>query len=205
MPTFTQLFLVRHGQSTCNRRGVLCGAACEAELTGEGRRTAANVAREAKNSPPARIIASPMVRARQTAAPLAEAFRVTVELDPAWREIEYGSWEGRDPERLASEQAEVWAGFRKTPAAVGPPGGETVAAVAARVSGALDALRGSPSPVWIVSHKTTLRVAACLLAGIPLDDYRRRISMETGQIIPVTLGPPDHLDGAITAPQVLPP
>lgn len=83
------MILLRHGQSefnlhfTASRRdpGII-----DARLTALGHAQAAEAARQLEREPVSRIIVSPYTRALQTAAPLAQALRVPVLINPLVRE-----------------------------------------------------------------------------------------------------------------------
>ncbi len=72
-----ELFIIRHGESTGN---VVTRDMPDAELTGLGRRQALAVAERMRRVRLDRIIASPLVRAIETARPLARALRLPVEV-----------------------------------------------------------------------------------------------------------------------------
>jgi broad specificity phosphatase PhoE len=88
------LWLVRHGESTWNTLGLTQGHNDQAELTGRGRRQAAEVAERFAEVSVRAIYASDLRRAQQTAAPLAAAAGVPVVLDARLRERNLGVLEG---------------------------------------------------------------------------------------------------------------
>jgi alpha-ribazole phosphatase len=113
------------------------------------------------------IVASPLRRARETAEIAARHSDFQVELDPAWREIDFGDWDGMGREELAADARH--ARFQSDPDANPPPQGESIAEVRARVVAALERLapRG-PGPILVVAHGGTIRVALSELLAIPL-------------------------------------
>lgn len=146
MPT---VHLVRHGQ-VHNPDKVLYGRLPQFRLTEAGEEMAQSVADYlvAESIPVRRVIASPLQRAQQTAAPIAAAFRLPVDTEP--RIIEAGNiyegerlqsgvkdfihprnwWRLRNPWRPSwgepfQEQADrMWAAIRDAAAAT--PDGDTV-------------------------------------------------------------------------------
>jgi broad specificity phosphatase PhoE len=144
------LFLARHGRTAANASGLLLGRA-DAELDELGRVQA--VALAAVVPAPARVISSPLVRCRETAA----AFGVPVEVDARWIELDYGEW---DQQPLTSVPAEVWARWR-TDLDLRPPGGETLRELGARVRAACDTLvdDARDADVVVVSHVSPLKAA----------------------------------------------
>lgn len=140
--------------------------------------------------PWARIIASPLKRAHDTALALAAPLGLPVEPGPQWVELDFGDWEGRRGDSLP---AEALAAFHADPARHPPPGGEDWEAFGLRVAGALQALlaaAGDDARPWlVVSHGGPLRMALAQACGLPLAalwalriDYgtRLRLRVEAG-------------------------
>lgn len=153
------LFLVRHGQTAANVHGLLLGRA-DPPLTDTGHRQAQALADALPC--PARVVSSPLRRACQTAAVLATG--CPVEVDPRWIEMDYGDLDGR-PASALDEQA--WQRWRRDPQFV-PAGGESVAAVGARVRQACveladEAARGD---VVVVSHVSPIKAAVAWALGV---------------------------------------
>ena len=70
MSSILTVLVARHGQTALNADGVLRGH-LDVELDGAGRLEAARLANTFARLPLARIVSSPLQRARQTAAPIA--------------------------------------------------------------------------------------------------------------------------------------
>ena len=160
------LILVRHGQTDANARGLLLGRA-DPLLNETGRRQARALAAALPRA--ARIVSSPLMRARHTAAVLAGAAPgVTdaedVEVDARWVEMDYGDLDGR-PATALDERS--WRTWRQDPDFV-PAGGESLAAVCTRVREACveladDAARGD---VVVVSHVSPIKAAVTWALGV---------------------------------------
>src|SRR3954463_16075144 len=91
------LHLVRHGQTDASLNNRFCGR-INPPLNATGLAMAdALAARYGKHEDGrfAEIVASPLVRAQQTAAPTARAAGLTVTSDEGLVEIAYGEWDGR--------------------------------------------------------------------------------------------------------------
>lgn len=119
------------------------------------------------------VYASPRERAHQTAAPLAEARRLEVRIEPAIDEIDFGEWTGRTFTELeADPHWPVWCQQR---AAAQPPGGETISQVQQRVVGGLDRLAaGHPQETLaLFTHCDVIKSALAHYLAIPLDDLER--------------------------------
>ena len=150
------LYLVRHGQSEWNARGLIQGQTAHPALTATGREQARSAAEQIRaDLVPQRlavgaITTSDLARAAQTAAILAAALGGRQRTDPRWREQYLGDLQG-----LTRSQA------RTLP----PPSGrdidvgESDAALRERMAAAVAALDRSTVHV-VVSHRRALRQLA---------------------------------------------
>jgi broad specificity phosphatase PhoE len=184
-----RLHLMRHGQTDCSARGVFCGR-CDAPLNARGHAMAEALARAYAPRPWAALVASPQARAQQTLAPLAAARGQPLVTVPLLAELDYGSWDGQTGEALAaSPEGAQYAAWQANPASLGPPGGETGEAVAARGRAALASLQAAypTGDVLVVSHKSTLRVLLCTLLEVPLRHFRVRFACGLGAVHVVDL------------------
>lgn len=143
------LLLVRHGQTAENARGLLLGRQ-DPPLSEIGRRQAAALGRMIS---PARVVSSPLRRARQTA----EAFGEPVVVDERWIEYDYGELDGCRPEDVPED---VWARWRADASFV-PPGGESLIALGDRVRSACEELSAEAAEhdVVVVSHVSPIKAA----------------------------------------------
>jgi alpha-ribazole phosphatase len=177
------LYLVRHGQTDFSRRDTFCGS-IDPPLSDTGRAMAEALGARYGDDPWAAIYASPLQRARETAAPVAARAGLTVEIDPDLREIAYGSWEGRKEAEVAASEPEAFHAWSQNPGHFAPPGGETAFQIAARAAAAIGRIRDrhTDGKVLIVSHKATLRVLTCALLGIDLNLFRARVAQPVASV-----------------------
>jgi broad specificity phosphatase PhoE len=166
------LLLVRHGRTDANAQGLVLGHA-DPPLSGEGREQAA--ALSAKIPEDARVIASPLLRTRQTA----EAFGRPVEIDPRWIELDYGELDGIP---LRDVPPELWREWRADPS-FAPPGGESLAALGVRVRAAcaelIDEIR--ERDVVVVTHVSPIKAAIAWALGAG-DDLAWRLFVQVASI-----------------------
>ncbi|MBB4837350.1 alpha-ribazole phosphatase [Sphingomonas kyeonggiensis] len=106
------------------------------------------------------IVSSDLQRARHAAAAIADAGRIWPAIDPRWRELDFGAWDGLAPDEVESG---AMLRFWEDPDANPPPGGERWSELVARVSAAIAALE--PSPTLVVTHGGAIRAALHLLCG----------------------------------------
>jgi len=177
-----QLILMRHGESEGNRDRVFTRTP-EVPLTDAGREQARDAAEWiADRYRPVRVVSSPYLRARQTAAIVAEGLRVPVVVEADLRERSYGELAGQPyiamRECVDYDPAAYWRWC--------PPGGETLVEVAARAGAALDrvAAAAGQDDVVVVSHGAVMRALwwhvtgawrqgrVARNAGIVLAEYR---------------------------------
>ncbi|MEU6747147.1 histidine phosphatase family protein [Spirillospora sp. NPDC046719] len=167
----TTLYLARHGETVWHEENRYAGVS-DVALSARGRRQAAALGRWAAGRGIGAVWASPLGRARGTAAPAANALGLPLKVDTDLSEVDFGAAEGRV---LAEMPADEVAAFRADPAGSPFPGAEDPAKAAARGAGVLrhiaDAEPGAR--VLVVTHSTLLRLTLCELLGLPLASYRR--------------------------------
>lgn len=117
---------------------------------------------------PTAIVASPMVRTRQTAAAVGRRLGLPVATDPAFAEADFGEWEGR----TADEIETGWPGGLRRwhrEADFPAPGGESMDDVGDRVRAGLAGLLagGVDRTVVVVSHSVAIRSAIGVTLGVP--------------------------------------
>ncbi|MEW6471387.1 MAG: histidine phosphatase family protein [Actinomycetota bacterium] len=174
------LILVRHGQTSANADGLLCGRA-DVPLTELGVRQAKALA--AGIGRPARVIASPLGRARDTAA----AFGLPVEVDERWIELDYGAF---DLLAYGDVPSEVWDEWRLDCDYV-PEGGESLTALGRRVREACADLADAAATddIVVVSHVSPIK-AAIAWALDTGDEIAWRLYVRDASVHRILTGPP---------------
>lgn len=162
-----ELLLVRHGESTWNAQHRICGWT-DAPLTARGRAQAEALRPLLRAQRFAKVWASDLSRAAETAR---LAYGEPDGLDARLREVGFGELEGA----VWTELSEAQKAGLKTFTALDLPGGETFAALDARLSAFVDELGAGRH--LIVTHGGVLRwflhrvgverfVANCAQVGI---------------------------------------
>jgi broad specificity phosphatase PhoE len=151
-------------------------------LSAEGLLQAEAAARELKEHAFAAVYASPLQRARDTAAAIAAPHGLEVETDPAFKELGFGQWEGLTPDEARAGFPAVYDGWAKTPHLLSPPGGESLAEARERVLAGLERLRaGHPDEiVCLVAHGIPVRILILEALGLPLERIWSLHSAPTG-------------------------
>ncbi len=162
------LLILRHGETEWNRAGRLQGA-LDSELTSLGQAQAAqqgDILRSlgAGGWP---CFCSPQGRAFRTAVIARGGSEHGIETDPRLREIGLGDWTGRIRAEVANEFPAL---FAESPLGWYDhvPGGEGLAALAARLAEFASGLTG---PAVIVTHGITSRMLRCLAQGLPTSAF----------------------------------
>ena len=174
------VILARHGRTTANATGVLAGRTKGVGLDELGVEQARSAGERLARLPLAAIVTSPLERCRQTARELnaAQPARLKVAADKGLLECDYGDWTGRELKTLAKEG--LWRTVQAHPSAAAFPGGESMAAMAAR---AVEAVRRwdarveaehGPEAVWVaVSHGDVIKAVLADALGMHLDAFQR--------------------------------
>ena len=102
----TLVYLVRHGQTPLNESGVLRGL-LDPPLDETGRQQAARLAAVLGPQKPRAVVASPLLRARQTAQPIADRAGVDVTADERLLDRDYGQWTGADRDTVVARWGTV--------------------------------------------------------------------------------------------------
>ncbi|WP_297410537.1 histidine phosphatase family protein [Naasia sp.] len=174
------LHLVRHGE-VHNPAGVLYGRIPGFRLSDLGQQMASSAATALAARPVRRVVASPLQRTQESAAPIAAAFELEVETDE--RLIEpFNRFEGKKfefgPGLLSNPEAWPWVSnpFR-------PSWGEPYVQIAARMLAALTDAHASveDGDVVLVSHQLPIWMVHRSLKGERLyhDPRRRRCSLSS--------------------------
>jgi broad specificity phosphatase PhoE len=152
------LYLVRHGRTAQNAAGRLLGR-MDVPLDELGRRQATALGQVGRLRGATRVVSSPLVRARDTAAALGPP----VTLDDRWAELDYGVYDGSE----LSSAGELWAHWDRD-LAYAPPEGESIAMMGERVRKACDEMweETVESDVVVVSHVSPIKAAVAWALGV---------------------------------------
>ena len=166
----TKVYLVRHGATEWNQTKRAQGHA-DIPLSQAGRRQASAIASELAHFELDAVYSSDLERALDTAAPIAAAHGLEVHVDPGFREIDQGEWEGLTTDEIKERWPDLWVPKRHY---CPRPGGESPQQVRERALAALTrAVKANPDgAIAVVSHGGTIRWISAEALGY--DDYRSR-------------------------------
>ena len=167
----TTIVLARHGRTEWHHGNRYTGST-DLPIDEVGVQQARQLERWAAEYGPDALWCSPMLRARQTIAPTAEALGLEPTLDARLREVDFGSAEGKMLSELPPAVAKA---FRLDPVRDHFPGGEDPAEAADRVHEVFGEIcrRHVGQKVLVVAHNTLVRLLVCRVLGLRLNDYRR--------------------------------
>lgn len=186
----TDIYLIRHGETEWNRAGRWCGVS-DPPLTETGRFQARALAEWIRHLPVRAVYASPLSRARDTAAPLADALGVDLRLRRSLVERDFGEWEGLHTDEIRSRWPEPLRLLQEDPSRHSAPGGESCDRVVRRARRALGAIaRVHPGEaVAVIGHQSVWRIVLAPLLGLPLRDYYRGLELGNSSVSLVRVEP----------------
>ena len=182
------MLFVRHG-TTPTTGSVLPGRARGLHLADEGRAQAEALAeRLGVLQRIAAVYASPLERARETAAPIARKLGLEVVADKGLLECDFGQWTGLDLKKLMKKPE--WVTVQRYPSGFRFPGGESFSEMQTRITGTATRLaavhRGRA--VVLVSHADPIKAAVAHALGTHLDLFQR-IVVSPCSVTAVAYGP----------------
>jgi broad specificity phosphatase PhoE len=169
----TRLLLVRHGQTEWNREERFRGRA-DVPLNDTGLAQAAAVGRRvAAEWKPVAVYASPLSRAMQTGAAIAEPFGLAVEPLPGLIDIDYGQWQGLSPDEVKARWPELLDDWYHKPHRAYIPGGEMLADLDVRGMAAVRQLAAQHAgqAIALVGHTVINRVILLGVLGLGLHRF----------------------------------
>ncbi len=151
----TDVYLCRHGRTQLNVAGLLRGR-LDPDLDLVGRAEARDLAHQLSQIGLSWVISSPLARAVETAAPIAEVAGVELETDARLLDRGYGQFDGRSADDVRKQYGTLDAA----------PGVESAQSVADRAEAALDEVvaGAGEGSVAVVSHDAVIRILLDRLA-----------------------------------------
>jgi probable phosphoglycerate mutase len=166
-----RILLARHGETPWNVEGRSQGQTFDIPLSAAGQAQARALGARLAGLTLTRAVASPLLRARETAELALGARAGLLTFDPRLVEISHGLWEGRLAEEIRADFPEIQKAWRETPDRVTLPDGESLRMVADRAWPAFEAAcrgLGAEDVVLLVTHDAVCRVLLCRVLGLDL-------------------------------------
>ena len=169
-----RLVLARHGRTTANAARILDSRPPGAPLDEEGRAQAEQLAERLADHPIRSVHASQAIRTQQTAAPVAAAHGLAVEVVDGVHEVSIGELEGRSDEAAFEIFYEVYHAWWQGELDAHLPGGESALDLRARFLPVVERLTADgdgDGDVVVVSHGAAIRMAAAALLGDTVETW----------------------------------
>jgi broad specificity phosphatase PhoE len=202
------VILVRHGQTVLQAAARYSGQQ-DTPLTPLGERQQELLRARLLRETIGRVVSSDLARCRVLAEAVAADHGLEAEPEPALREASFGVWEGLTYGEAMAHDRQAMVAFNRDTARVAPPGGESLAVLAARAIPALEAClrahKQREGALLLVCHGGTLQALLSHLLAIPLErHWTMRVDNAAVSILDIypmgaivaVLNDTCHLDGA---------
>lgn len=170
----TELILVRHGETDWNRELRFQGH-IDVPLNDTGHEQARRLGQRLRAGAAQHIVCSDLLRAQQTAAPMAQQLGLAVQTTLSLREQHFGVFEGLRADDIRAEHPQAWADWLLFSADRGTPGGESTREFHTRVLAALSTLaqEHGGQTVLVVTHGGVLDMVWRTARALALDGPRQ--------------------------------
>jgi broad specificity phosphatase PhoE len=180
-PARTRVYLARHGRTAYNHEGRFQGQ-LPVPLDDLGREQAGELAERAAAHGFSALWSSPLLRAHETAAIVAERIGLEPREDARLMETDAGDWTDRSFADVQAEAPDLFAAFLEGNPSFAFPGGESFAQQEVRVGAALDEVEEGELPALVVCHGMVIRAALSVRAGHWLPNGQR---VANGELVPL--------------------
>lgn len=169
-----RFIIVRHGYSEFNKENRFSGQA-DISLDKIGYSQAQSVAKYVlKKFCIDSIYSSDLLRAKDTAKPIAEALGLPIIEDKNLRELDVGEWEGMLITEVAKKYPVSFKIFKTNVGVARPDGGESYPELAKRVSDAFAKIASvnDGKTVLVATHGGVIRALRCAWLGLPKEEFQ---------------------------------
>jgi probable phosphoglycerate mutase len=183
----TTFLLIRHATNDFVGKR-LAGWLPGVHLNETGRQQAEKIAQALAKAPIKAIYSSPLERAMETAAPLAQALNLEIKVQPGLSEINFGKWQGKTAGQL--KRLKLWKVVQQNPSQMHFPDGESFSEAQQRLVDTINAITASHGPKDLVacfSHCDAIRLVVTHFLGMPLDFFQR-LSIDIASVTVLMLG-----------------
>jgi probable phosphomutase (TIGR03848 family) len=182
------ILLIRHGENDYVKKSRMAGRLPGVHLNDHGEAQAKALAEKLGAAPIKALYSSPLERAMETAAPLAEALKLEIQVRPGLIETDIGEWSGLSWKSM--RRLKVWRTVQLAPSLFRFPGGESFAETQHRICKEIETICYEHEPkdiIACVSHADPIRLAIAYYIGLPLDNFQR-LSVSPASITALSIG-----------------
>jgi len=178
----TSIYLVRHGQTAWNKEEIFRGRT-DIPLDETGLKQAELAGEYFKAMVIQGVYSSPLLRAWQTAEPIALFQNLKAQPIEGIIDMSFGNWEGHALQEIERIDPEIYRQWREEPHLAKLPGGESLDDVRFRAMAALEwVIKKHPEgSVVLISHRVVNKVLICGILGID-NSHFWQIAQDTAAI-----------------------
>ncbi|MEX0646832.1 MAG: histidine phosphatase family protein [Balneolaceae bacterium] len=171
----TRLFIVRHGETDFNKKGLLQGRGIDAPLNNRGRNQARSLAEYLVNYKTDGLAASSLQRTWQTAEPFRQQTDLDLIKNADLDEMDFGSFEGAAQKDIEDDLNEIQNAWQQGDVARRIPGGESPEEVFKRanenVMSLVESFKGNT--VVFILHGRLIRILLSQWLGYGLQNMHK--------------------------------
>ncbi len=183
------LLLIRHGENDYVKTSKLAGHLPGIHLNERGQKQAEALGEALKDIPIKAVYSSPLERAMETAAPIANAHKLEMVTEPDLMDTNVGSWQGKSLKIL--RRTKLWSVVQNAPSRFRFPDGESFVESQVRYVNVLEQIikqHNKPQDiVAVVFHADPIKLVVAYFLGMPLDHFQR-LSCDTGSLTALYVG-----------------
>jgi len=177
------VYLIRHGEITGNEGPEPTYAGrTDFSLNSRGEQQAAALAESMQKIHLDAVYCSSLQRTRQTAKIVAQNHQLEITANAAWDELDYGDWEELTVPQIEAGWGKLWQERQTDPVHVRAPNGENYDDLWHRLQPTwLELLtKHDNQAIAVFAHKGSIRILLAALLGMPLNNFKRIDSSNTG-------------------------
>jgi probable phosphomutase (TIGR03848 family) len=183
------LLLIRHGENDYVKTGRMAGRLPGVHLNERGQKQAEALGEALKDIPIKAIYSSPLERAMETAAPIANARKLQIHQEPDLMDADIGKWQGKSIKIV--RLTKVWKIVQQAPSRFRFPEGESFPEIQTRITSVLEQIikqyNKPQDVVAVIFHADPIKLAVSHFLGLALDNFQR-LSCDTGSLTAIFAG-----------------
>lgn len=182
------ILLIRHAENEYVKTGRMAGRTPGVHLNERGQGQARELADALAQAPIKALYSSPMERATETAAPLAEKLGLEMQVRAGLIEADIGQWTGM--ELKAARKLSEWKTVQAAPSRFRFPGGESFVEIQSRLVNEIETIakeNDKDALVACVLHADPIKLIVAYYMGMPLDHFQR-LACDTASVTMLMLG-----------------
>lgn len=185
----SKIYLVRHGESVANTKGIYQGQTYNTLLSNVGKKQAEALANYFVDKEVEMILASPLRRTKETARKVANLKHLKIFDTPEVIETNHGEWEGLEKKVILNRWPNIYQLWLNKPSEVRFPGGETFLETRKRIICWWNRITKEDTNLLVVTHDNIIRIIVAEILGLDLDNiWKFRLNPAAVTVIEVQNG-----------------